>query len=257
MPKPSIFDKSNPDGIFPVIAKMEAELNLPPSFCEVILQGDDWSLVIKLHALMEAVVTGLLSDRIGGSQKIPELHNVLARHPMRGKLSLAESLGLFTDSEGRLIRLLSALRNMLVHNISYVSFNLTDHLRTLDISKLDKFVQAVFPGIGSVSSLSRGYILRNPKLALWESSLLTLATLTATRDTFELKREVQRQQMKDTVRRRRIARALQDAIAQAQRRGDTPSLRLDGSAPVNSKSGLAALAGEAEQREAPYKETEA
>jgi hypothetical protein len=117
---PSIFDKSNADGLFPVIARMEAELHLPESFCEGILTADDWSLIIKLHALMEAVVTGLLTDRIEGSRKSPDLYKLLARYTMHGKMSLAETLGLFTDSERRLMRLLSQLRNALVHNISNV-----------------------------------------------------------------------------------------------------------------------------------------
>jgi hypothetical protein len=96
-----------------------------------------------------------------------------------------------------------------------------EHVKALDKRKRDSFVQAVFAGNGSASSLTRGYILRNPRLALWETSLLTLATLTVARETIEVKRKTKRLQMKEGVRRRRIARELMTAISRAQRTGDT------------------------------------
>jgi len=71
---PSLFDKGNPEGIYPALEELETRLCLPMGFCEGLRREDDWSFIIKLHALLEAALTALLAAKIG-----QELHATFAR----------------------------------------------------------------------------------------------------------------------------------------------------------------------------------
>lgn len=75
------------DPMFGVINTLETEIGIASGFFERLLQdGDDWSFVIKLHALAEAALTHLLTAAVGRE----ELSDLFSSLPMadsrRGKL---------------------------------------------------------------------------------------------------------------------------------------------------------------------------
>ncbi len=41
------------------LQELELDLGLPKGFCIKLLEEDDWSFVIKLHALLESAVGGI------------------------------------------------------------------------------------------------------------------------------------------------------------------------------------------------------
>lgn len=110
------------------ISDLEQKICLPRGFCESLIAEDDWSFVIKTHALFEAALSQLLSHHLGK----PELLDVLSRletsNNSTGKLAIAKALGYLEDEERRLIRSWSELRNALVHDVTNTSFNLKAHL---------------------------------------------------------------------------------------------------------------------------------
>ena len=143
---PGIFDKSNPDGVYPQLAKLEDALGLPKDFCEALRNEDDWSLIIKLHALLEAQLTTLIVEKIGKDNLKTIFSEIEMSREGIGKVAFAKALGVLVEEERRFIRKLSELRNDLVHGIANVTFNLKRHVDSLDGNQKAAFVRAFCPG---------------------------------------------------------------------------------------------------------------
>ena len=117
------------------VRQLEEDLRLPVGFFQDLAQEDDWSFVIKLHALIEAAVTHLLVETLAR----PSLHDIFSRidisNVQTGKLAFADKLGLVSTDVKRFIRTLSELRNSFVHDVSNVNVDLTHFLERLPLSR--------------------------------------------------------------------------------------------------------------------------
>ncbi|CAI8768776.1 hypothetical protein [Pseudomonas serboccidentalis] len=95
------------------------------------LNDDDWSLIIKLHALLESAISQLLVSKIDTS-----IQAVIERLPLSdnsiGKGRMALEMGLISESQYRFLRKFSELRNNLVHKVDNVGFNLKSYVDALD-----------------------------------------------------------------------------------------------------------------------------
>ena len=120
-------------------AELLGELGLPPRFFDDLNREDDWSLIIKLHALFEAVLAGLIARRL----KEPALESVLAKLEFNdaraGKVAFAKALDLLNPKDETFLRGLSELRNKLIHDVRNVGFNLREYVAGLDKNQKAKF----------------------------------------------------------------------------------------------------------------------
>jgi len=95
------------------------------------LEDDDWSLIIKLHALVEAAVSEILANKTDDS-----IRKIIERLPLSdnstGKGRMAFDMGIISESQYRFLRRFSELRNNLVHKIDNVDFNLAEYVNGLD-----------------------------------------------------------------------------------------------------------------------------
>jgi hypothetical protein len=108
-----------------MMATMSRALKLPDSFLENLLaRDDDWSFVIKAHALLEASVCAWLAANLGR----PELEDALTEIDMRTRVKLLSALDLGTASERRKMNALSNLRNRLAHRASESHFTFSSYL---------------------------------------------------------------------------------------------------------------------------------
>lgn len=151
---------------------MEEALGLPRGFLFDIVLGDDWSLVIKGHALIEATVTHLLAESID-----PRLRNVFTRlalsNAKTGKIECAEAVALIDQRQRRFIVKFSELRNRLVHDVANVSFDFEKHIAGLDHSQRTAFADALtWYSDETDRAASISSALAQPKLALWVATLL-------------------------------------------------------------------------------------
>lgn len=100
------------------LAALEEAFGLPPRFIDNLINDDDWSLVIKSHALLESACADMLCHYFGKY----ELADIFAQLDMSnkkyGKAAFISSLNLLSKPERRFISELSELRNELVHNAS-------------------------------------------------------------------------------------------------------------------------------------------
>jgi hypothetical protein len=164
----------------------EAALSVPAGFMLRLRDEDDWSFVVKSHALLEAALTHLLVYELGR----PEARAFLARldtsDSQTGKVALAKQLGVLHDDEMRLIGALSGLRNRVVHNLGDTAFTFEIHVSTLDSNQLSAFADSFSFYLrlvyGSserrspqeVRTKSIPEARHNPKLLIWRSVVAML-----------------------------------------------------------------------------------
>jgi len=127
------------------IQKLELKIGAKKGFFGRIFDEDDWSFIIKLHALVEAACTHLLLFHF----REPQLSDVIARLELSnntiGKLAFLKSLNLLGKSNRRYIRSLSELRNSLVHDIRNTVFSLEKMVSSLSSKELKNFTLKFSP----------------------------------------------------------------------------------------------------------------
>ena len=127
------------------IAELEQRIGVAPGFFDGLVQEDDWSFVIKLHALLEAACTHFLLVHF----KEPALGDVLARlelsNKTTGKVAFLAALELVAKPSRRYISALSELRNSLVHDVRQSRFRLSEWVASLDPAQVKSFAVAFSP----------------------------------------------------------------------------------------------------------------
>jgi energy-converting hydrogenase A subunit M len=171
---------TRPAGPFEAVEALVKELSLPEGFYDELLQEDDWSFIIKLHALVEAAVTGLLLEALG--QK--ELHDVISKLALSdkymGKMAIIKSLSLLKDEYRRFIVTLSQVRNDFVHDVSNVSASLKEYI--VNSTKFDSFTEAFCLGKAPVEFDERKlgnkeYMREDPKQVIWTTAAVCLGVI--------------------------------------------------------------------------------
>jgi hypothetical protein len=125
------------------IQNLVEKLGLQKEFFLKLSGEDDWSFLIKLNALFEAVSTDLLCKRLDA----PELEDAFAHldygHPKYGKAKLLRKLGCLTKNEESFLKLLYELRNRVAHKVADTSFCLSEHVNSLDANQKRNFLNAI------------------------------------------------------------------------------------------------------------------
>lgn len=131
--------------IFMGIGDLEKKIGLTHGFFNSLLREDDWSFVIKLHALFEAVCNDLLVYHIRETEIRPVVARLALNNESTGKLAFLTALRLIDKPEQRYIRALSKLRNTLVHDVLQSSFTLPDYVAALGEKGLNDFTITFSP----------------------------------------------------------------------------------------------------------------
>lgn len=112
------------------LANLENDLGIPHGFCLKLREEDDWSFVIKLHALFECAA----AEQLTRTFRRKELADVFSRFELSniktGKLALIRALKLLPPAHVQFIRNLSELRNALAHKVQNVNVKLIDYFRS-------------------------------------------------------------------------------------------------------------------------------
>src|SRR5438046_2327348 len=94
--------------------------------------GDDWSFIIKIHGVIEAA----LNHMILGKLREPKLSNIVSRletnDQRTGKMAFVKTLDLLPERSRTFVRLISELRNQLVHDIRNFDFTFDNFLSGLN-----------------------------------------------------------------------------------------------------------------------------
>jgi len=159
-----------------LVPLLEAKLGLQQGFFDSLNSDDenDWSFVIKAHALAEAAVSHLLTEQV---QK-PELASLFSRLDMSnkatGKAAFVKALGLLGEDERRFISAFSGLRNSLVHDVRNVNFDLLVYVESLNAKTRDTFLKNFNLISTEVTTDVRNLFYLDPRQALWYSTMAFL-----------------------------------------------------------------------------------
>ena len=175
---------------------LERDLGLPNEFFDSLLEEDDWSFIIKIHALVESAVTYMLAHQPG----LRALGDVLGRldlnDPKKGKVAVAKALNLLDPGDRSFIRALAELRNDLVHNISSVNFDLGHYVHSRDSQQKKSFAFSFSVGLDKkqletddLKYNTIKFIIANPKFSIWLSTMCFLSLI-------YLKKELGRSEIK-------------------------------------------------------------
>jgi hypothetical protein len=121
---------------------LESKLNIRAGFLDALLEEDDWSFVIKSHAVLETVISTLIVDHIGYDCLIEIFSRLELGNKQYGKIAFIKELELLNSDERRFILAFSKLRNLLVHNVSYINFSFDEYVRTLDMNQKEEFISS-------------------------------------------------------------------------------------------------------------------
>jgi energy-converting hydrogenase A subunit M len=121
---------------------LEAQLNLEADFFQSLLADDDWSFVIKLHALVEAAVTHLLTTALGDERLRAFIARIEMSNDSTGKMAILKRLDLVDADSRRFIKKLSELRNRFVHDVTNASTTLEDFFSSLETNELKGYEKA-------------------------------------------------------------------------------------------------------------------
>jgi hypothetical protein len=89
------------------VRKLEEELGIKPGFMNAIFDEDDWSFVIKMHAVMEAAVAHLLTVVVGEPRLKPFFSRLELSGSTLGKVAVVKLLELLDERDRRFIKSLS------------------------------------------------------------------------------------------------------------------------------------------------------
>jgi len=174
------------------LAALEEAFGLPPRFIDNLINDDDWSLVIKSHALLESACADMLCHYFGKY----ELADIFAQLDMSnkkyGKAAFISSLNLLSKPERRFISELSELRNELVHNASNVAFSLQNYFSNLTKERQERLSAAFNLRLERISTKDEivegvNLLTKQPRAVIWSSLTLCLSSIYI-QDVFAIKR---------------------------------------------------------------------
>jgi hypothetical protein len=182
------------------VARLETELHLPEGFFEKLIEQDDWSFIIKLHALFEAALSHVIVHRLGCDALADAVSYMDMSDKRKGKVVIASALGLLVSEEKGFLDILSELRNVCAHDIrEAVTFNLVDICAAMKPSQQMKFIKSVCGDLADEpyddedgSKISyRQFALKYPKVTIWTIGMHILAHLCLQKDNEELRRRTE------------------------------------------------------------------
>jgi hypothetical protein len=170
--------------ILDLVQPFEEKLNIKPGFFENLQNEDDWSFIIKSHAFLEAALSYALT-KTTGKDELGEIYTKLDLNNSRtGKVAFATALHILDEQDRRFISQLSKLRNLIVHNITQVDFNLSEYISQLDKNTLNELVSSFgyIPAKNDADTkIDRAEITRSikasPKETIWYGLMIFTAKL--------------------------------------------------------------------------------
>ncbi len=159
-----------------LIPQLEAHLGIEPGFFESLDSDEenDWSFVIKLHALIEAAVSNLLTESLNRSELSDLFTRLDISNKTTGKAAFVKQLGLLKESERKFMSSLSELRNKLVHDVRNVDFDFEKYVSDMNDQKRQQFLKDFNIISTEVTNDIRTLFFHDPRQAVWYSGMAFL-----------------------------------------------------------------------------------
>lgn len=152
------------------------ELKDKHAFLASFLSQDDWSFVIKAHALIEAAVTQMLVERLGEARLAEFVRRLPLSDSQMGKIVIAKQLNLLNEKHLKFIKLFSELRNSLVHRLNRLGFRFTQHVLALDRNQRRSWRETILWFVQDDASRRAwgGVAEKNPRVVVYMALLFLI-----------------------------------------------------------------------------------
>lgn len=128
------------------IDKVEEKLKIPKNTLKSIFLDNDWSFIIKCHALIEAALNQAIVAVLGFNKLEDVISKIDTSNSSTGKVTIAKNIGLLNTDKANSIKIISEIRNNLVHNIKNIDFDIGAYYKNLDKNQqrtlIDKLLKA-------------------------------------------------------------------------------------------------------------------
>ncbi len=145
------------------------------------LTDNDWAMVIKLHAAIEATITQVILAHTNQEVLRPIIERLPLSDNQTGKGRIAVELELITKSQFTFLRKFSELRNSLVHRVENIGFNIVEYFERMDGAQKKSWRNAIaWQEGGTKHEVLSDMLDTNPKVAIFLSvfTMITLLTVT-------------------------------------------------------------------------------
>lgn len=176
------------------VRDIEERIGVRSGFFDDLEAEDDWSFIVKAHALVEAACAELLTEYVGSREVLDPFSRLELSDKRAGKMAFLRALSLLDDDERRFVSALSELRNVLVHNVRNTSFVLSVHVASLDAQQRKSFAHsfgfAFLPEKDhpEFAAVFQG-VLSEPKSTIWKGLKFLLAIIHLQMETLRARRE--------------------------------------------------------------------
>lgn len=121
----------------------EKSFGLSAAFFATLEKDNDWSFVIKVHALIEAALNKLITAALGDNRLMDIVTRLDTGDTRRGKIAFVSALELLPKGDRQFISIMSQLRNEVAHDVSQVEFSFSAWIAKLPTPQFDTFVRSV------------------------------------------------------------------------------------------------------------------
>jgi len=168
-------DKLESEYLRPLITRVQEEVGLPSHFIGLLALEDDWSMVIKLTALLEAALSVAIRKMIGREALSAFIDGLPVRGD-RGKIGLAKLLTVLDKGMADYLDELYRMRNSFVHDPKNAGMTVFDFLRNLD-SERRLIAQRRLFFAAKKERFKNFPADKQPKLKVWLSSMPVILRL--------------------------------------------------------------------------------
>jgi hypothetical protein len=105
-----------------------ADVKVDDAFFNDLEDADDWTFIIKTHALIESICTRCCVLALGEPALLDFFSRLENSNPRTGRVAALRLLGLLDKPYARAITKWSELRNLVVHDVAQTNFSLTNYL---------------------------------------------------------------------------------------------------------------------------------
>ena len=172
----------------------EDSVSLPKGFFNDLPSQDDWSFIIKIHALLETLVTQAICSAVGKTELQGILGKLAFANSSTGKMAFARELGLLDSTQLNYLVVLTKIRNAYVHDISSIGYSLNTVIDNLNESERLNICKAATPIWEDDDKKAYLLFLRTlPKRILWMCALGVISNTMIEKE----KRIIQNQMLKN------------------------------------------------------------
>ena len=154
------------------------ETGAPRELLSKLRGEDDWSFVIKLHSLIEAIVSNMLTRVLDDDRLETIFSEMELSNKKTGKMAFVKHMRLMPSKHRRFIHCLSELRNVCVHKVSNISLDLRNYVKSLDNQQFASFVKCFALSfdkpeitVGEDSVKIEELVKGIPKIVIWLGAL--------------------------------------------------------------------------------------